>query len=186
LLSFTTILVFVFAALLTRAQQKVREHAEHARLIEARSAVILDTAPAALVLADTKGIVTYYNPQAEQLFGWTCSEIVGQPIHRLLSQETAKRHAARFEQAVHHIREHEGAWQFTRRVTGVAVTKTGDEVPVIAIVRGIKYNGFIEFAAVIYPEEAAKDESSEARRWRPSRVGRTLPNAFTQASQQQQ
>ena len=173
LLSFTAMLAAVLGWLLTRAQQQVRESVEHARLVEAKSAVIQDTAPVAMIMANTDGTVTYYNPQAEHVFGWPASEILGKPVYLLLAPESADQHEERFGAAVTRIREQEGAWQFTRRVTGHAVTKAGDELHVHVVVRAIKYNGYVEFVAVVYPVDCPLDDEIEMRPFAPSKVGRS-------------
>jgi PAS domain S-box-containing protein len=45
---------------------------------------ILESVPDALVIADEHGNVTYANSSAEQLFGYTRADLVGQPIELLL------------------------------------------------------------------------------------------------------
>ena len=42
-------------------------------------AVIVGTAPAAVITADADGRVRLWNPAAEQMFGWTAAEVVGRP-----------------------------------------------------------------------------------------------------------
>ena len=178
LLVFTALLVVVLATLLTRAQQQSNAFAEHARLVEAKSTIILDTAPVAMIMSDTDGLVTYFNPQAEHLFGWTAEEMLGEPVYRFLTQESAKEHNLRFDLAVKRIQAREGAWQFTRRVSGHAVTKHGEEIHVNVVVRAIKYNGYIEFVAVVYPVSCPTEDKVEMRPFAPRKVGD--PPAFQQ------
>ncbi len=173
LLGFTVLLIMVLSWLLTRARQQAREHVEHVRLIEAKSAAILDTAPVAMIMASPDGIVTYFNPQAEHLFGWTPQEILGKPVYLLLAAESADLHLQQFSGAVTRIQEQDGAWQFTRRVTGTAVTKAGEELHVHVVVRAIKYNGYIEFVAVVYPVNCPLDGQVEMRPFAPRKVGRS-------------
>jgi len=149
----------------------VRDSAEHARLVEAKSAVILDTAPVAMIMSNTEGVITYYNPQAEYVFGWSPEEVLGKPVHFLLAPATADLHSGRFDEAVKRIRGQEGAWQFTRRVTGHAVTKAGEELHVRVAVRAIKYNGYVEFVAVISPVDCPLDDEVEMRPFVPSEAG---------------
>ena len=60
----------VFASLYRR----MRESEEHTRQV-------ITTATDAFITIDSRGIVTDWNPKAEELFGWTKSEIIGQPLH---------------------------------------------------------------------------------------------------------
>ena len=181
LLSFSALLTAVLGTLVTQAQQKAAVSDERARLTELRSTVILDTAPVAMVMSDARGIITYHNPQAEKLFGWEHGEMLGKPVHPLLFGETAKRHEARFTEAVARIKEHEGAWQFTRRVSGDALTKSGEKIHVHVTVRGIKYNGYLEFVAVIVPTK--HKEGVEAHPFVPRQHNGKVPAPYTQHSE---
>lgn len=42
---------------------------------------LLDNVHNAIAAIDDKDVVTYWNPMAEQLFGWTAGEVIGQPLN---------------------------------------------------------------------------------------------------------
>src|SRR5207244_8104685 len=46
----------------------------------------------AIVVASPQGIITLFNPAAERMFGYTTSEIVGQPLTRLMPPEYHERY----------------------------------------------------------------------------------------------
>lgn len=57
-----------------------REAEEELREVRERLQIILDSiSDHALITSDTKGIITGWNPGAEQIFGWTPEEALGQP-----------------------------------------------------------------------------------------------------------
>jgi len=61
--------------------------------VEHQFQALLAGAPDALIIADTAGHILIANSQAEQLFGYAASELVGQPVELLLPQALHARHA---------------------------------------------------------------------------------------------
>jgi PAS domain S-box-containing protein len=54
------------------------------RQSEARTRMILDSAPDAFIAMDGDGLVNRWNQAAERMFGWSASEAVGQPLRGLV------------------------------------------------------------------------------------------------------
>ena len=50
-----------------------------------RYRILLDMAPAAIMVRAADGTITYWNKAAEQLYGWSADEAVGRSSHELLS-----------------------------------------------------------------------------------------------------
>src|SRR5262249_53298724 len=66
-----------------RAEEALRQsEAESRRLLEFHEAVMANMGEG-LYAIDTQGLVTYMNPAAERLFGWTSAELLGQRMHDL-------------------------------------------------------------------------------------------------------
>lgn len=66
-----------------RQAQALRESQERAhRLLEFHQAVTANMGEG-LYAVDTQGLVTYVNPTAEALFGWTSAELLGRKMHDL-------------------------------------------------------------------------------------------------------
>lgn len=80
-----------------------RKQAEEAlRKSEARLHAITDSAQDAILMMDPRGLITYWNPAAERIFGYTVAEAIGQNLHRFIAfpmQATAHKEAfAAFQQ----------------------------------------------------------------------------------------
>src|SRR5262249_20345500 len=66
---------------LKRAEEALQQsEAESRRLLEFHEAVMANMGEG-LYAVDTQGFVTYMNPAAERLFGWTSAELLGQRMH---------------------------------------------------------------------------------------------------------
>jgi PAS domain S-box-containing protein len=64
-----------------RAEQAVRENEKQVRhTLEFNQAVMANMAEGLYAL-DTRGLVTYINPAAERLFGWSSAELLGRKMH---------------------------------------------------------------------------------------------------------
>ena len=61
-----------------------QSHAENRRL-----ALIAEQSGDAIVIVDPDGLITYWNPAAERLFGWNVSQIVGHPASLTVPPERA-------------------------------------------------------------------------------------------------
>lgn len=64
-------------------QSTVQDKSETKRA-ESRFRAVVEQSPIAMLMADSRGIVTLVNPQAERLFGYGRDELLGQPVERLV------------------------------------------------------------------------------------------------------
>jgi PAS domain S-box-containing protein len=53
---------------------------------------LLDTAPDAMVVVDAKGIIEFVNLQTEKVFGYTRTELLGQPVEILIPERFRRSH----------------------------------------------------------------------------------------------
>src|SRR5262249_51890082 len=74
-----------------------REKAEQAlRVSERRYRQLTEGARDAIVLADQRGIITFFNPAAQALFGYSEADACGQPLTILMPQEYQEAHLGGF------------------------------------------------------------------------------------------
>src|SRR5438105_13233069 len=119
--SAVTLLVLSVAVLTSAVGRRFSAQAFKLREHEKRVLAITETAPDAIVSADTDGHITYFNPAAERIFGYSSAEASGQPLTLLMPE--------RF-----HSAHREGLQRFlaTREASGelVGKRKNGVELPV--------------------------------------------------------
>ncbi|MEZ4671328.1 MAG: PAS domain S-box protein [Anaerolineae bacterium] len=70
-----------------------RKHMEmKLRESEERFRNLIETAPIAIVLSDKRGSITMFNQEAEHLFGYVESDVLGQPIEMLVPEAANEHH----------------------------------------------------------------------------------------------
>jgi PAS domain S-box-containing protein/diguanylate cyclase (GGDEF)-like protein len=71
----------------TRLLRQVRSIEDDRRTGEDAAVLrsIIDASPDALVITDGDGRCTHWNPTATRMFGWTATDMVGQPLSRLVA-----------------------------------------------------------------------------------------------------
>jgi PAS domain S-box-containing protein len=77
----------LISRLLTRLRAeaiKGEQRAGELRQTEARTRLVLDSAPDAFVTLDGDGIITTWNAAAERMFGWSTTEAIGRPLRSLI------------------------------------------------------------------------------------------------------
>ena len=57
---------------------------------------VLEAAPDAIVLADSEGVIRFWNPGAERLFGFTVAEALGRSLDIIIPEPQRARHWAGF------------------------------------------------------------------------------------------
>jgi PAS domain S-box-containing protein len=95
----------LISRLLTRLRAEQIEAAERAaelRQTEARTRLVLDSAPDAFVTVDADGLIVVWNAAAERMFGWSTDEAIGQPMRVLvIPPEFRERHDQRRQELMH-------------------------------------------------------------------------------------
>ena len=72
-----------------RAEQALRESEEQLRLTLQFNQAVMANMGEGLYVLDTKGLVTYINPIAERLFGWSSAELLGRKMHDITHYQHA-------------------------------------------------------------------------------------------------
>jgi two-component system cell cycle sensor histidine kinase/response regulator CckA len=79
--------VFVLYATASSDILRQKETAEALRASEEKLQAITGSAPDAIILMDDQGQISYWNPAAEKMFGYTAEEALGRDLHRFLAPE---------------------------------------------------------------------------------------------------
>ena len=92
--SAVTLLVLSVAVLTSAVGRRFSAQAFKLREHEKRVLAITETAPDAIVSADTDGHITYFNPAAERIFGYSSAEASGHPLTLLMPERFHSAHGA--------------------------------------------------------------------------------------------
>ncbi len=133
-------------------RERRRDTAAHMR-------AVLDGALEAVIGMDATGRVTFWNPSATHMFGWTREEALGQVLADLIIppplREAHQRGLERF------VRTGEGAL-LNRRLEVVGQRKDGSEFPVELAVTPLREGEFVTFHAFI--RDITEHKRAEAER----------------------
>src|SRR2546426_521171 len=90
--SAVTVLVLGVAVLTSAVDRRFSAQTLKLREHEKRVMAITETAPDAIVSADSDGHITYFNPAAERIFGYSSAEASGQPLTLLMPERFHSAH----------------------------------------------------------------------------------------------
>ena len=137
-----------------------RRHAGERRSGEAQLRAILDGALDAVVGMDARGRITFWNPQAERLFGWSRDEAMGRVLADLIVPPSLREaHTRGLE---HYLDAGEGLL-LGRVVEIMALRRDGREVPVELAVTVVKKAGHHSFTAFIRDVSERKKGEENSR-----------------------
>jgi len=161
---------FADATATTRRQaQAILESEERLRLT-------IDTALDAVIGADSRGVITGWNAQAELIFGRTRAEAVGQALHETIIPEAYR--GAHRRGLAHYLETGEGA-VLNQRIEITALRRDGTEFPIeLAIVpirseEGVSFSAFVRDLTKIKRAEIEREEA-EVERARLANYNRLL------------
>jgi PAS domain S-box-containing protein len=115
------------------------------RLSEARFRAVTETASDAIISADRRGIIRYFNPGAERAFGHEEQDIIGQPLTALMPERFRQAHTAGMQRYLD-IRE---ARVVGRTVELVGLRKDGREFPIELSLASSDVDGELFFTAIV-------------------------------------
>ncbi len=119
--------VFIYKMLQAlRESLRQGEIAERGRLEAARFRTFLEASPEATIISDRRGQIAIVNSRAEELFGYTRAELLGQPIEILLPQQLRGAHLGHRE--AYYAKPVNRSMGFGRDLVGRR--KDGTEVPI--------------------------------------------------------
>jgi PAS domain S-box-containing protein len=87
---------------------------------------IIDNSSIAVIYGDTSGVVRLWNKGAEEIFGWTAEEVVGQSMDLIIPQKHRAKHWEGYDQVMK-----TGVSKYGRNVLAVpALTKNGRRISI--------------------------------------------------------
>jgi PAS domain S-box-containing protein len=69
-------------------------------MIERLGRLLLEGAAEAVIYADNQGVIRFWNPGAERLFGFTAADAIGQSLDIIIPEPQRARHWAGFDHVV--------------------------------------------------------------------------------------
>ena len=151
-----------FLYLTTRRLHREWRHATEAeaseRLSEVRTRLLLETALDAIIMLDPGGRVTAWNNQAEQTFGWTRDEAIGQDMSQLIIP--AHYREAHRQGLLRYLTAGDESMLY-KRVELTAHDRRGREFPVEMTVTPARLGSMIFFGAFI--REITERKQAERR-----------------------
>ena len=119
---------------------------ETLRESEEKFKAIASSANDAIILQDSEGLITYWNPAAETLFGYTSEEMIGKdPHHVLMPEKYREQYQIGFQQF---LKTGTGA-AVGKAVELTAIHKTGMEFPIEISVAPVDMQGSYWATAII-------------------------------------
>ncbi|MDD3355096.1 EAL domain-containing protein [Zoogloea sp.] len=115
-------------------------------------------APDAIVMLDEEGRVTYWNPAAERLFGFTTAEIHGQDAHSLIMPA---HYLQRFQQGFSHFRRTGHGPIIGQAVEMQGRRKDGSEFPLELSISSLQYHGRWHAIGILRDVTARKEAEQQ-------------------------
>jgi PAS domain S-box-containing protein len=139
---------FGLPELKAKVERVQRERSMLSQIQEANAAVevalnrmhaITDSARDAIVMMDQEGMITYWNPAAETILGYTTEEAIGRNLHRLI---VPQRFRAAHHAAFPRFLETGRGRAVGKTLELVACRKEGEEIPVELSLSAVFINGW--------------------------------------------
>jgi PAS domain S-box-containing protein len=130
---------------MARYQIHRRESEQLIRLSEARFRAVTETASDAIISADRDGIIRYFNPGAEAIFGHAERDVIGQPLTLLMPERSRQAHLTGLQRYLD-IRE---ARVVGRTVELVGLRNDGREFPIELALASSDVDGALFFTAIV-------------------------------------
>jgi len=161
--------VVAITSLTLAATMTQRREAEEAlRESEERTRTIIDHAQDAVVLMNSAGFITSWNPQAEKIFGWTQQEALGRKMSETIIPQ---KYRTAHERGLKHFQATGEGPVLNKRLELSALRRDGEEFPVELTVSPLHLGSEIIFSAFIRDiterkrsEEALRRKTEELER----------------------
>lgn len=159
---------------LTRLSRHIMRQLEssidHTKLIQSSEALresyerteqIIDSALDAVVTMDLDGLIISWNPQAEVIFGWRASEVIGKKMSQVIIPPSYRE---AHERGHRHLIKTGQATVLNRRIELSALRRDGTEFPVELTIAKVMVGGTPQFSAFIRDLSELKESESKLAR----------------------
>jgi len=140
---------------------------------ESRMRAITDSAQDAILMMDPEGRISYWNPAAERIFGYTSSEAIGQNLHQLIVPS----HYHEAHHAAFPVFQQKGQGAAIGKMLDLeAIRKDGKEIPVQLSLAAVHMKGAWHAVGIIrdITEQKQAEEKIQQMAYHDSLTG--LPN----------
>ena len=165
-----------------RVQIAAREHAENTVLeIEQQARMIVESALDAVVGMDADGIITSWNKQAEEIFGWPRSEAVGR---RMSETIIPMRYRSSHERGLRHFLQTGQGPILNQRIEITAIRCDGSEFPVELTVTPLKSGDTWSFSSFVrdISDRKRSEEQLRTSEMNLRRMSETIPEMLWSAT----
>jgi PAS domain S-box-containing protein len=146
----------------SQAELELQIGEEELQRLGREHALILNTAGEGIYGVDAQGRLTFVNPAAARMVGWSAAELIGRPQHEVLQPRRADGSPARWEQSVVRAVLRDGV---TRRVeSDVYWRRDGSCFPVMYVCAPILEGGAVLGAVVTCRDVTEQKRAEEALR----------------------
>ena len=147
---------------------------------EARTRLIIDTALDAVITMDSAGLITEWNAQAEQMFGWSHHEVVGRDLAETIIPSV---HRNAHRQSLERFRSTEKASVLNTLTEITGLRRDGREFPIELAIAPLRVEESVIFSAFIRDITARKEaeKSLTAYAQQLEQINHQLDAALTEA-----
>lgn len=158
--------------------RQLESRMDHSKLIQSSEALresyqrteqIIDSALDAVVTMDLDGLIISWNPQAEVIFGWSASEVIGKKMSQVIIPPSYRE---AHERGHRHLIQTGQATVLNRRIELTALRQDGTEFPVELTIAKVMVGGTPQFSAFI--RDLSELKESEAKLARASDLLRAV------------
>jgi len=143
------------------AEEKLKLQHESLRDSEERLRTIIENSMDAVVQIDSRGVITGWSSQAEEVLGWTKDEAIGREIHETIIPPM---HREAHVRGMEHFKRTGEGPILNKRIEIVGLHRKGHEFPIELAVAPIKTQSEYEFSAFIRDITKRKEFESEILR----------------------
>ncbi|GAB3569886.1 hypothetical protein GCM10027578_25160 [Spirosoma luteolum] len=141
---------------------------------ELKNRLIMNGALDAIITIDLAGHITFWNPQAEKVFGWEAQAVLGQPLSDIIIPPEHRRH---HDEGMKRYVENRHGPVLNKQMELPAINRAGDTFPIELYIIPIRQGDDESFCAFI--RDISQRKKNEAELERLSMVASANQNGIT-------